>query len=178
MHDDDGNLVVTPRRVVSHKWGAKEIPSGFFFLPGAENISAVLANNSGTISKFNRMGMLSGFSSDGIVMVCRGTALNPDPNAAQPLTFEKVVGEPGYEESWIEGCEVFHNPVATVPLDPELLPGAAHLSLREDGQVVPMVMPDWHPLGSLTIIGTPGDPTGTQESDIPNGLDDIRHPKL
>jgi hypothetical protein len=164
-HDDEGKLIVTPRRIISHKWGTKEIPSGFFFLPGAENISAVLANNSGTISKFNRMGMLAGFGSDCIHMVRRGTALNPDPNASQPLTFQKIVGAPGYEESWIEGCEVFHNPIAAVPLDPELLPGALHLRLREDGQVVPIAMPDWHPLGSWTIIGTPVDPTASQGDD-------------
>lgn len=47
------------RRVDVHRWGPKEIPAGFFRLPGAENISAVIFNNSATISKFNRMGLLA-----------------------------------------------------------------------------------------------------------------------
>jgi hypothetical protein len=168
-HDDNGQLIVTPRRIASHKWGAKEIPSGFFFLPGAENISAVLANNSGTISKFNRMGRLAGFGSDRIRMIRKGTALNPDPNSSTPLTFEQIVGGPGYKESWVEGCEVFHNPRADVPLDPDLLPGAAHLRLRQDGQVVPIAMPAWHPLGSWTLIGTPADPMTPQSDDVSLG---------
>jgi hypothetical protein len=63
-----------------------------------------------------------------------------------------MVGAPGYQESWVEGCEVFHNPLAAIPLDPDLLPGAAHLILREDGQLVPIAMPAWHPFGSWTLI--------------------------
>jgi hypothetical protein len=167
--DDSGRLIVTPRRVASHRWGAKEVPSGFFFLPGAENISAVLWNNSGTISKFNRMGALAGFGSHRVRMIRKGTALNPDPNASSPLAFQHVVGAPGYHESWVEGCEVFHNPLAAVPLDPALLPGAAHLRLRDDGQLVPMVMPDWHPLGSWTLIGTPAEPIAIPGADAASG---------
>ena len=62
-HDGDGKLVITPRQVLEHRWGDKVIPSGFFNQPGAENVSAVFVNNSGTISKFNRMGLLGGFGS-------------------------------------------------------------------------------------------------------------------
>lgn len=71
-----------------------------------------------------------------------------------PRPFRHVVGDPGYQEAWIEGLDVYHNPCAAVPLDPRLLSGAAHVRLRDDGQIV-AVTPDWHPLGSRTLIGTP-----------------------
>jgi hypothetical protein len=153
--DDAGKLIVTPRRVTSHRWGQKEIPSGFFFQPGAENISAVLANFSGTISKFNRMGRLAGFGSKRIRMIRRGFAIDLNPNASEPLPFQHDVGAPDYHETWVEGCSVYHNPIAALPLDPDLMPGATHLRLREDGQVVPMARPDFHPLGSTTLLGVP-----------------------
>ena len=83
-HDPDGTLIITPRRVEVHRWGSKEIPSGFFRFPGAENISAVVFNNSATISKFNRMGLLAAFGSHRVQMIRQGVALDLDPNAAEP----------------------------------------------------------------------------------------------
>ena len=41
-----------------HVYRTRKKPSGFFFLPEAENISAVLFSDGGTISKFNRMGLI------------------------------------------------------------------------------------------------------------------------
>ncbi len=55
--NDEGVLAIIPKKIEKHTWGDKEIPSGFFELPGAENVSAVIFSNSGTISKFNRMGL-------------------------------------------------------------------------------------------------------------------------
>lgn len=151
--DDAGQLVVTPRRILTHTWGTKEIPSGFFLLPGAENVSAVLFSNSGTISKFNRMGLLAGFGSGRVQMIREGYAYDPNPNAADPRPFRHVVGAPENQEAWIEGLDVYHNPRAAIPLHSSLLPGAAHVRLRDDGQII-AVTPDWHPLGSITLIGT------------------------
>ena len=140
-----GKLIVTPRRIAPHKWGAKEIHRAFF-QPGAENISAVLANFSGTLSKFNRMGRLAGFGSQRVQMIRRGFAIDLYPNASKPLSFQFDVGAPVYHETWVEGCMVYHNPLAIVPLDPDLIPGATHLLLREDGQVVPITRPAFRPL--------------------------------
>lgn len=153
-HDAGGRLVVTPRRVEKHTWERKEIPSGFFFLPDAENISAVIFSNSGTISKFNRMGQLAGFGSGDVQMIREGFAYDHAPNAAAPRAFRTRIDAPGYAETWIEGLDVYHNPRAVTPLDPRLIPGAAHIRLKENGQVVAMT-PDWHPLGSRTLILTP-----------------------
>ena len=57
--ENDEKPTIKPRRVTSHRWQNKEIPSGFFFLPGSENVSAVIFSNSGTIGKFARMGQMA-----------------------------------------------------------------------------------------------------------------------
>lgn len=52
-HNEAGKLLITSERITEHVWGEKTIPSGFFYLPNAEHISAVISNRQGTISKFN-----------------------------------------------------------------------------------------------------------------------------
>ena len=54
-YGSNGLLKIIPKKIAEHRWGSKVIPSGFFDLPDAENVSAVLINNSGTIAKFKRM---------------------------------------------------------------------------------------------------------------------------
>jgi hypothetical protein len=61
------------------------------------------------------------------------------------------VNAPGYAETWMEGLDVFHNPNAAIPLQPEMLPGAAHHFLLKDGQLKTLA-PAWHPFGSSTQI--------------------------
>ncbi len=84
-------------------------------------------------------------------MVRKGFAYDPDPSAAAPRSFSHIVTASGYKETWVEGLDVYHNPRAIHPLDPSLLPGAAHVRLLADGQVTAL-MPDWHPFGSQTFI--------------------------
>lgn len=149
-HDAQGKLIIRPKKIGTHKWKSKEVSSGFFDLPESENIAAVLFSNSGTISKFNRMGKIAGFGSERLRLVRVGTAVNHDPNAAEPLAFRHDVGEPTYSETWAEGISIWHNPSARHPLDPNLLPGVAHHMLLPDGQVQ-SVTPRWFPLGSITL---------------------------
>jgi hypothetical protein len=147
---ENGKTIVHPRRVTQHKWNDKEIPSGFFFLPGAENVSAVLFSNSGTISKFNRVGFLAGFARDGIKMLRTGYAYQ-NPEAGGPEPFERDVADAAYRENWVEGLDVYHNPRAAIPIDPRHFPGAAHHRLLDSG-VIESRVPRWHPVGSRTII--------------------------
>jgi hypothetical protein len=149
--DFDGKLVITPVKVEAHVWGTKTVPTGFFSLPGCENVSAVIANASATISKFNRMGVLAGFGSKRVRLVREGTAANPDPNSEMPTVFVHDVNAPDYSETWIEGMDVFHNPNAEHPLHPATLCGAAHHWLRDDGQLESRV-PLWQPFASITSI--------------------------
>lgn len=150
-HAEDGSLQITPRKVEKHRWGKKEVQAGFFDLPEAENISAVIFNNSATISKFNRIGQIAGFGSPRVKLVRQGTVLDHNPNASEPKQFIHHIDPSAYKESWIEGMDVFHNPRAKIPLDPEALPGAAHHHLRDDLSVESS-SPEWHPLGSVTLI--------------------------
>lgn len=153
-HQSNGKLVIKPRKVALHQWGTKKVESGFFSLPGAENISAVIANASATISKFNRMGAIAGFGSKRVRMIRRGFATDLDPNASAPKPFVEEVRSSDYHESWIEGMDVYHNPNALHPLAPGMFPGAAHHFIEEDGQIRSLV-PDWQPLSSTTHIFVP-----------------------
>lgn len=150
-YDRRGHLHIHPRKVETHRWGDKVIPSGFFDLPGAENVSAVLFSNSGTIAKFNRMGVLAGFGSPKVRLIREGLAFDHDPNAAVPRRFRRIVNAPGYVETWVEGLDVFHNPRARYPIEPRTLPGAGHHRVLPDGLIASLT-PDWHPLSSVTIV--------------------------
>ena len=150
-HDAEGKLHIHPRKVATHTWGSKVIPSSFFELPGAENVSAVLFSNSGTISRFDRMGVLAGFGSPRVRLVREGFALDHDPNATEPRPFRKAVRPPAYVETWVEGLEVYHNPRAVEPLAPAAMPGAAHHRLLPGG-LTESVAPSWHPLSSTTRV--------------------------
>lgn len=155
-HDEQGKLVITPRPIVEHRWGEKCIPSGFFDQPGAEHVSAVFANNSGTISKFNRMGLLGGFGSGRVWAVREGTAVNHDPNSINRKGFRVIVNSAGYEEQWIEGANIYHNPKALHPLPEDWFPDAAHHHLLPDGQML-STTPFFHPFDSRTHQVAPVD---------------------
>ncbi len=154
--DDHGRLLITPQKIETHSWGGKVIPSGFFNQPDSQNVSAVLFSNSGTIAKFNRMGILSGFGSKRVLLIREGTCVDHDPNAAAPKAFRHVVNARDYSETWTEGLDVFHNPRALIPLHPDLVTGAAHHFLQEDGKMVSFT-PEWHPLASFTKHYAPVD---------------------
>ena len=151
---DKGQLIVTPRRLTEHRWNDKVIPSGFFDQPDAEHVSAVLFSNSGTIDKFNRMGVLAGFCPDDVVLVRKGLSPNPDGLATHPVPFEAIVNEPGYAEFWSEGLEVFHNPRAAIRLDPRVLPEARHHMIKPNGRLATRDF-NLDPLSSETLILTP-----------------------
>ena len=148
--NSEGNLVIVPQEVVEHTFAGKTIPSGFFDLPEAEHISAVLFSNSGTVSKFNRMGQQGPFYSPGITLSRFGECVNPDPNAVRPAPFHYQVGEPEWMEWWGQGLEMFHNPNALYPVDPELFPDIAHHRF-EDGLVF-TEGPSFQPFNSITVI--------------------------
>jgi hypothetical protein len=150
-HDEAETLIIESKTIDKHSWGDKVIPSGFFFQPGAEHISAVLTNSQGTISKFNRMGFLAGFGSRLVEMTRVGTRYVHDRNADRPAPFMQQVHSSEFSETWVEGMNVYHNPRALVPLRPQMLPTAAHHRLTDRG-MLGSVIPDFHPYGSETLI--------------------------
>ncbi len=154
LFDAEGNLSAVPVRIESHEWQGKKIPSGFFFQPDTENVSAVLFSNSGTISKFNRMGKLAAFGAPNIRMIRAGALYNPDPNATEPIPFVVEIDQKGYAETWGQGLSMYHNPNALRPVNPELFPGIAHHWLDEEN-VTRSVFRGPHPMNSKTLVFAP-----------------------
>ncbi|WP_147287838.1 hypothetical protein [Nocardia pseudobrasiliensis] len=76
---------------------------------------------------------------------------DPNPDSTTPVPFLHFVAD-GYPESWAEGMDVYHNPNATHPLDPELLPMAAHHRLTVDQQIETTSTTAWKPIGSTTSV--------------------------
>jgi hypothetical protein len=152
--DDTNKLVIRPEKIGEHRWKTKSVPSGFFEQPEADNVSAILFSNSGTLNKFNRMGRLVGFGSSRVHMHRVGLAVNHDPNSSEPNAFRQNVSDSAYQETWEEGIDIWHNPKAKYPLNPRLFPGCAHHRLLKGGQVQSLT-PEWHPLSSTTVYAIP-----------------------
>ena len=129
---EDEQLVIKPDEIGSHRYGDKEIPSGFFDQETAENVSAVIFSNAGTLAKFDRMGVVAGFGAEGHRYLRTGYRYNPDPNAFMGTPFSEEVTDKDYEEYWTQEVQVFHNPNAKTPLPFEWLLGATH-HYYEDG---------------------------------------------
>lgn len=146
-HDAQGNLVINTLEQTEHSDDNKTIPSNFFSLPGAENISAVIFSNSGTISKFNRLAKLRNYSDGSLLMVREGTCYDHDPNASAPSKFKYVVGKNGPVETWREGLSIYHNPNAIYKLTKEDFPGV--LNGFFDRYFYAYV-PEFHPYQSIT----------------------------
>lgn len=135
-----------------HVWEGLSEKSGFFRLPNAEHVSAVIINPQGTLPKFNRMGYLAEFGNRRIRMVRMGFARGErNPGNPMPQPFVHEVHAQDYSESWVEGMVVLHNPNALIPLNPELIPGASHEFLQPDGRIMSLI-PDFHPVFSTTGI--------------------------
>ena len=153
LYDENERLIVKATSRGPHTWGFKTIESGFFNLPGSGNVSAVLANPTATISKFNRMAYVAGLGSRAVHMICVGSCHDHDDNAALPKRFKFVVNDPRYSETWVEGANVYHNPNALVPLDDSFLPGAAHHHF--ENRQIRSSIPRFHPYESETVIVAP-----------------------
>jgi hypothetical protein len=151
---ENGVRKIAPIKV--HRYGKYRAQSGFFQLPGAENVSAVIINPQGTITKFNRLGFIAGFGNPNVRMTRSGVQRNDgNPEAPGPTHFAQSV-DVNYRESWVEGMVVLHNPNSRISLDPGLIPGAAHEFLQED-RSIRTLLPEFHPLFSQTRIVMPED---------------------
>lgn len=143
-------LKISEEPITEHRYGSKTIPSGFFNQPDAENISAVLFSNAGTLAKFDRIGVTGGFGAENHTYMRMGFRYDPDPNAVIGKWFTIDVSHDTYEEFWSQELQVFHNPNATIPFPPEALLTATHHYL-EDGSLK-SIMPDDAVLNSITWV--------------------------
>lgn len=150
--DADGHMVITPEEIEEHRYKNKTIPSGFFNIEEAKHISGVLFSASGTLPKFNRMGVLAGFGHDDVVIIRSGTAHLHNPDSPIPRPFQFTVMPGKYKEEWREGLNLFHNPNALHPVDKGLFPDIAHHEIQPDGMLL-SYFPEFAPYASLDYIG-------------------------
>ena len=146
----EGQLIVQASKNREHRYGDKVIPSGFFDLPGAENISAVLFSNAGTLAKFDRMGIAAGFISPKDHYHRIGLRYDPDPNAVVGIPFSEDVGALGYEEYWSDELQLFHNPNASIPISEDIFGGITQHFFRNGDHV--SITPERAVIASCTII--------------------------
>lgn len=149
----DGQLIVSAIKNDNHVFGEKVIPSGFFDQPGTENISAVLFSNAGTLAKFDRMGVVAGFTVPDHTYMRMGFRLNPDPNATMGIPFAEDVSSPDYTEFWSDELQIFHNPNAKIPLRHDWLGGLTQFYFADGEQR--SIIPDHHVWASNTVIMSP-----------------------
>jgi hypothetical protein len=124
---DAGRMVLGPTVLTTHTVGPKSIPSGFFNLPDAENISAVIFTNSATYAKFTRMGWETHGTASKSVAARVGLMWNPDPAIRYATWFAYDLREPLLRERWTDGMVVIHNPNARTPLPPEAFDGLTQI---------------------------------------------------
>jgi len=126
-----GEEVKYVQEMLSQHIGRKTIPSGFFKLDGAENISALLFSNAGTVAKFSRMGFIKR-PVPGMILTRVGIEYDEDPKAIMPRAFACFVEEDS--EDWNDEAVVLHNPYAKHPL-PENFFGTTAQDVYENGNI-------------------------------------------
>jgi hypothetical protein len=145
-------------RIAEHEHEGKKIPSGFFNLPGAEFVSAVIFTCEGTIPKFKRMGF--DFAKYPFVRMIRfGTCSNFDPTATLPDTFGYLVGDA--PEEWTHGMYVYHNPKAKNPVPLSFFKGLGGQHWIDGNGVPDNRLRDFAPMGSMTFTLAIKGETGT-----------------
>jgi hypothetical protein len=150
-YDQEGKLIIEAQEINNYKKSSgADVKAGFFSLPGAENISAVLFSPIATISKFNRLGTQAGFLQKGTTMLRFVSYYNhDDPNASIPK-FKCIEVNKDSEETWAEGANLFHNPFAKHPIDDILFQSIT--THRLEGNQIVSQIPKFHPYNSITQI--------------------------
>jgi hypothetical protein len=129
----NGYLQMNSKKIATHSYGDKTIEAGFFYLPDAENVSAVMFSNAGTLAKFDRVGVMAGFAAPDHKYFRIGIRYDPDPNAITGTQFKSEIGKENYDERWADEIQIFHNPSAKTPLPPECFAGLTqHFLVGED----------------------------------------------
>lgn len=146
--NEKGELIVKPVKIGDYtKPNGTKIPSGFFFQPDSENVSAIIFSSCGTLSKFNRMGKQAGLGSEIPTLIRVGSFYNHEPNADKPNFITYQVNEDS-NETWSEGTVVFHNPNAKIPLNPAFFDDRVAQSFFED-ELIYSKMPKVFPYNSF-----------------------------
>ena len=147
--NEGGELIVKPIKIGDYtKPNGTKIPSGFFFQPNSENVSAIIFSSCGTLSKFNRMGKQAELGSDIPILIRTGTFYNHTPNADKP-NFVTYKVDKESKETWSEGTVVYHNPNAKIPLNPAFFDDKVAQCFFRD-KLIHSKMPKYFPYNSFT----------------------------
>jgi hypothetical protein len=138
--------------ISEHSYNGKTIPSGFFFLPTAENVSAVLFSNAGTIAKFDRMGVQAGFAPIGHHYVRNGVLMRLENDDLVREGFSRHIGIDGSIEGWADELQIYHNPNAKHPIGPEAFLGITQ-HFWENGTLKTLLQRELILSSTTTIIG-------------------------
>ncbi|HVW73096.1 MAG TPA: hypothetical protein VHC39_05630 [Rhizomicrobium sp.] len=146
----EGQLIVRAVKGGEHVFQGKRVETGFFDLPQAENVSAILFSNAGTLAKFDRMGIAAGFLPENHKYFRTGLRFNPDPNAVIPTPFWEEIGNSEYVEYWSDELQIFHNPNAKHPLPVGAFPGTTQHFFKDGNQI--SLTPEGTVMASHTLI--------------------------
>jgi len=123
--DEDGKTTLVNAFGEKYTKKNKVEISPLFLNDEFKHVSAVLFSPCGTITKFNRMGVQAGYGDSKYTLLQMKICYNHLQNALYPNVFFNVIDE-SCGETWADGIQIFHNPMAEIPLNPELFPHAGH----------------------------------------------------
>lgn len=114
--------------------GDPSIRAGLFFSKEGEELSAVIFSNAATLAKLSRVPLSFGGDTGDYRYVRIGEFADGTPGALRGIPFSMDVNSDEYRdlwspygyEPWTAELEVFHNPNARHPINPELFPEATH----------------------------------------------------
>jgi hypothetical protein len=161
----EGKLIVKAVKNPDHHYRGKVVPTGFFDLPGAENVSAVLFSNAGTLAKFDRMGVVAGFAPPNYRYFRVGISYDSDPNAVVPKVFSREVNDTDYKEFWSDELQIFHNPNAKHPFGPDDFGGITQHFFR-NGDPYSIVPEDGIIASRTTIFRIVGDAANKEQESL------------
>ena len=146
IHNDDGTISLENESgIVFQKRNIRIKP--LFLDDQFKHVSAVLFSPCGTLTKFNRMGVQAGYGNGRYILYQIKMCYNTESNAIFPNIIGAVVNE-SCHETWADGIQIFHNPFAETPLNPELFPHAGH-HFYDDG-IVRSSIPHDHIITTMT----------------------------
>lgn len=123
--DEDGKTTLISAFGEKYTKRNKVEISPLFLNDEFKHVSAVLFSPCGTITKFNRMGVQAGYGDSNYTLLQMKICYNHLQNALYPNVFFNVIDE-NCNETWADGIQIFHNPLAEIPLNPSLFPHAGH----------------------------------------------------
>lgn len=143
-------LKVENRKIEYHEHGTKRVESGFFNLPNAEYVSAVISSNEGTLPKFNRMAFeMEKYPR--VRFIRSGLCVDQEPGQRAGKGFGFLVGDDDDCEDWLTGVHVHHNPNALHPLPVDFFKAADSQFWFKGGEIDGAVR-DFSPIYSVTAF--------------------------